>query len=238
MRFAAVSEKGGRGKNEDALNVMKRGGIYCFVLADGLGGQGSGEVASRLAVKTVLECFAVQPEISAQTVHAYLQAAQNAICEERSASPQNANMATTITVLVSDGNEAVWAHCGDSRIYRFRKHLIQEITDDHSVAFASFMAGDISYDDIRVSPDQNKLLRTLSDGNKFRPDITGPVKVDKNTRFLMCSDGLWEYVHEDYMEKTMKKSRSPNQWLDGLLKIRDASAPADADNYSAIAIFV
>ena len=238
MRFAAVSEKGGRDKNEDAFNVIKRNGIYCFVLADGLGGHGSGEVASRIAVDTVLKCFAAQTEISADMLYSYIEAAQNAILEARNASPENADMATTITVLISDGEKAIWAHCGDSRIYRFRKHLIQEVTDDHSVAFVSFMAGEISYDEIRVSPDQNKLLRTLSDGNKFRPDITGPVEVDKHTKFLLCSDGLWEYVHEDYMEKTMKKSATPKKWLDKLIEERNSKAPYNSDNYSAIAVFV
>lgn len=238
MRLAAISKTGGRANNEDAIGRLRKNGLYCFVLADGLGGQGGGETASRLAVKTVIECFKSHSEISSDVIYAYLEAAQNAIIEERRQNPQCANMGTTITVLVTDGYEAIWAHCGDSRIYRIEKRRIQEVTDDHSVAFASFCAGEISYDDIRKSPDQNKLLRTLSDGSKFRPDISGIVQVSRNTKFLMCSDGMWEYVDEDFMEKSLKKSSSPKEWLDRMVVEREMNAPENSDNFSAIAVFI
>ncbi len=238
MKFATLCEKGGREKNEDSVRCVKRDGIYCFLLADGLGGQGSGEVASDLALRTIADCFCTQAEISADIMYSYLEAGQNAIAEGRAASIANADMATTVTALVTDGKTALWAHCGDSRIYRIQKNLIQEVTDDHSVAFASFTAGDISYDEIRTSPDQNKLIRCLSDGSKFRPDIYGPIKVDQNTKFLMCSDGLWEYTDENFMEKSLKKCSTPRQWLDRLSVQRARLAPVDADNYSAIAVFI
>ena len=238
MHIARISGKGGREKNEDAIGRLRKNGMYCFVLADGLGGQGSGEVASALAVKTVLECFDAHAEVSEEIIYAYIEAAQNAIIEARLENPRYADMGTTITVLLTDEKNAVWAHCGDSRIYRFRKNKIQEITDDHSVAFASFLAKEISYNEIRTSPDQNRLLRSLSDGSKFRPDISELIKVDKKTAFLMCSDGFWEYVDEDYMEYTIKKARSPKEWLEDMLDERARLAPPDADNFSAIVVFI
>ena len=81
-------------------------------------------------------------------------------------------------------------------------------------------------------------IRTISDGSKFRPEIKGPVKIDRDTRFLLCSDGLWEYVDERFMEKTIKRARTPRQWLGKLEERRDKRAPDDADNYSAIAVFI
>lgn len=238
MKVSVISETGGRKNNEDAVGRLRANGKYCFVLADGIGGQDSGDVASELAVQTVLNCFKAQPDISPELMYAYLEAAQNAIIEERAANTRRKNMGTTITVLITDGSHAIWAHCGDSRIYRLKKHLIQEITDDHSVAFMSFMAGEIRYKDIRINPDQNKLLRSLSDGQKFKPDISDIVKLPSKTSFLLCSDGFWEYVDEDFMEVSRKKTSTPRAWLDAMLEERKRNAPSDADNYSAIAVFI
>lgn len=238
MKEAKLTNRGGREKNEDAIGSFAQNGIYCAVLADGLGGHGGGEVASKMAVDIVLECFKAQSEVSEEIMYAYLEAAQNAIIEEREISPEWRTMATTAAVLVTDGKKAVVAHCGDSRIYRFKKDKIQEITDDHSVAFASFKAGDINFDQIRTSPDQNKLTRTLSNGEKFKPEISTIKKLPNNTVFLMCSDGLWEYVDEDFMEYSLKNCTGPKDWLRLLLDQRQKNAPYDADNYSAIAIFI
>ena len=237
MRFALVSGKGGREINEDTVGRLKKNGMYCFVLADGLGGQNGGETASSLASSTILKCFDSQAEMSKDIVYAYMEAAQNAIIEKRKENSDMRKMGTTVVTLIIDGKRAIWAHCGDSRLYRFRKHLIQEVTDDHSVAFASFLAGDIEYDEIRTSPDQNKLLRTLGDGTKFRPDISDVVKLEKNACFLMCSDGFWDYVDEDFMEYSRKRSSTPKEWLQYMLDERKRNAPRDADNYSAIAVF-
>ena len=240
MREAKITNRGGREKNEDAIGRLVQDGIYCAVLADGLGGHSCGEVASRLAVDIILQCFKAQSEVSRDIMYAYLEAAQNAIIEEREASPEMRNMATTVAAIVTDGKNAVWAHCGDSRIYRFKRNKIQEVSEDHSVAFASFKAGDITYDEIRKSPDQNKLTRTLSNGEKFNPDISKVHKLSSNTVFLLCSDGLWEYVDEDFMEKSLKNSTGPAEWLKQLVDKRQKEAPIniEADNYSAIALFV
>ncbi len=238
MKIHIVSEKGGRSNNEDAVRGRRKNETYCFVLADGIGGQDCGEVASELAVNTILDCFKLQPDISSDTLYAYLEAAQHAIAEERAEDPSKRKMGTTAAVLVTDGKTAVWAHCGDSRLYRFRKNKIQEVTDDHSVAFASYLAGEIKYSDIRRSPDQNKLLRSLGSDSKFRPDVSEPLKLPSKSVFLLCSDGLWEYVDEDFMEHSLKKSSSPHDWIMRMLAERKKNAPPDADNYSAIAVFI
>ncbi len=238
MRFMVVSDKGGRTVNEDAVGHKQKGNTYCFVLADGLGGHGCGDVASKLAVDTILECFDAQPEISKDMAYSYLEAAQNALIDARNSNPQYSNMGTTITLLITDGTTAVWGHCGDSRIYRIKKNKIQEITNDHSVAFASFLANEIRYSDIRTSPDQNKLLRTLSNGSKFIPDISDAIVLPKNSVFLMCSDGFWEYVDEDFIEKSLRKNSSAKDWMNSMIEQRNKLAPSDADNFSAVAVMI
>lgn len=238
MRFAVTTNKGGRENNEDSVGRLKINEKYCFVLADGMGGHEHGEIASELAVDTVLECFKSHPGISAELMYSYLEAAQNTIIEKRNSDPNYCNMGTTITALITDGRKAIWAHCGDSRIYRLQKHLIQEVTEDHSVAFMSFLAKEIRYSQIRFSPDQNKLLHSLSSGQTFKPQISDIVALPPKSSFLLCSDGFWEYVDEDFMEKTRKKSHTPREWLSVMLNERKRNAPPNADNYSAITIFI
>lgn len=237
MNGAMISKKGGRESNEDYIGRIAVKGMHCYVLADGIGGQSGGETASEIAVNTILECFKAQPGMSKDLVYAYLEAAQNAIAEARRAAAGKRQMGTTVVMLITDGEYAVWAHCGDSRIYRLKKSRIYEVSEDHSVAFSSFLSGEIKYSEIRYSPDQNKLLRALG-GESFRPDITDPVKLPKNSSFLLCSDGFWEYVNEDFMEKSRKKSQSPRQWLEAMLREYKRNAPSDADNYSAMIVFI
>ncbi|MBQ3426402.1 MAG: serine/threonine-protein phosphatase [Clostridia bacterium] len=238
MRKAILSDKGGREVNEDAVGRLRNSDIYCFALADGLGGHGGGDIASQLAVSTVLQCFKTQADIAEDMMEAYFEAAQHAVNEKSEEEPKLQGMRTTLVTLLTDGERAIWMHCGDSRLYRLKKHLIQEITDDHSVAFASFLAGDIDYDEIRNSPDQNKLIRTIGGNSKSRPDISEAVKVGRNTSFLLCSDGFWEYVDEDHIESTRKKASSPRDWLIAMEREIKRNAPPDADNYSAIAVYI
>lgn len=237
MITAIVSNRGGRSNNEDAVGRLRIGSMLCYVLADGLGGHENGEIASKLAVDTILECFKVQPGMTKELVYAYLEAAHHAVIEKRRTDFHGMHMGTTIAVLITDGERAIWGHCGDSRIYRLKKHLIQEVSDDHSVAFSVFAAGEIQYSQIRYSPDQNKLLRSLG-GESFRPDISEVIKLPSKTSFLLCSDGFWEYVTEDFMENTRKKADTPKLWLKEMLNERRRNAPPDADNYSAIAVYI
>ncbi len=238
MLFARVKGRGGREHNEDAVGNLIKGDMSCFVLADGLGGHGKGEVASELAVKTVLECFDAQAEVSKDMLYSYMEAAQNAIIDKRKEDPECAKMGTTLVVLLMNRDFAVWGHCGDSRIYRLKNKKIEEISNDHSVAFSSFMAGEISYDQIRTSPDQNRLLRSLSDGEKFIPDISDVTPIGKKTAFVLCSDGFWEYVDELFIMESLKKNKSAKEWLKVMLEERERKAPDNADNYSAITVIL
>ncbi len=234
MYGVMISNRGGRESNEDAIGKCRIGSVQCFALADGMGGHENGETASKLAVNTIIECFKAQPEISKDVVFAYLEAAQNVISEQRSI--QKNNMGTTAAVLVTDGVDAVWAHCGDSRIYRLKGSLIQEVTDDHSVAFASFAAGEIKYSDIRYSPDQNRLIHSLGDGKSFKAAVSDVVKLPKKSSFLLCTDGFWEYVTEDFIEKSRKRTSGAREWLTEMTAELKRNAPENSDNYSAIAV--
>ena len=199
MKFTSISRKGGRENNTDSVGKASAGGIYCFVVADGLDEPNDNNVVSSTAVDAVLDAFGANPVISSEARYSDMLCAQNAVMERRSRSSSFSPTATTLVVLVTDGKEAVWGHIGNSRLYRFEKSIIQEITDDHSVAFAAFIGGKCMYNDIRTSPDKSRLLRALGTENNFTPQISEKFLCSKKTAFLLCTDGFWEYVHEDIM---------------------------------------
>ncbi len=238
MRSATVSRAGGREDNQDFIGKVKKGGIFCFVIADGLGGSQGGVIAAQTAVNTVLESFKINPEISYGTLYSCMLTAQEAVVKRKKEDPMCKSMSTTLAVLITDGKEAIWGHVGDSRIYRFFGGSVKEVTDDHSVAFAAFMAGESTYNDIRTSPDQNKLIRTMGNEEKFLPQIYEKVSVPKGTAFLMCTDGFWEYVTEEKMETALKLHDSPKNWVIDMIGELEKKAPKDNDNYSAIAVLI
>lgn len=236
MKFTKISDRGGRLTNEDYLSDAHINGMHCFVIADGLGGQSSGEIASKAAADAIIEAFIENPEISQDAVDSYLRCGQDAVLQKRMENPGNSDMATTAVVLITDGSSAVWGHIGDSRLYRFNRGRIMEITDDHSLAFQEFKNGSISYDGIRTSSNQNKLIHTIGDDICFKPDISRVTKIGPFCSFLLCTDGFWEYVNEDDMEKALITSFSSKQWLSKMLKILDRNKAPSNDNFTAFAI--
>ena len=123
MQYAVLSKKGSRETNEDYAAVTEKDGAYCFVLCDGLGGHGAGEEASRLAVETILEGFTKYPSLG-QT-GTFLEMAQERLLQEQERLHIPNDMKTTAVVLVTEGQQAEWAHIGDSRLYHFPGHLIR-----------------------------------------------------------------------------------------------------------------
>lgn len=236
MKFTKISHKGGRLTNEDYLADAHINGMHCFVVADGLGGQNSGEIASAAAADAIIQAFKENPELSQEAVSSYLRRGQDAVSEKRSERPYDNDMATTAVVLITDGSRAVWGHIGDSRLYRFNLGRIIEITDDHSVAFEEFKNGNISYDDIRTSPGQNKLICTIGDEVSFMPDVSPVTKIGPFCSFLLCTDGFWEYVSERDMEKALVTSFSSKAWLTKMLNILDRNKTPANDNFTAFAI--
>lgn len=237
LLVTGVSRKGGRDRNEDAYGEKRVGGILCAVVADGLGGHYGGEIASRLAVDTIIEKFTKDPGFSVEHIKKYIESANDAIVKYAENDPEHVHMSSTIVVLLKKGGRAIWANVGDSRLYCFRNNMISEVTEDHSLAFLDFMRGDIEYADIRRSENQNKLTSALGIGLD-EVNISEITQVDSSTSFLLCTDGWWEYVTEEQMEQTLESSKDTRGWLEAMVKIREETAPDNSDNYTAITVMI
>ncbi|MDD6763684.1 MAG: protein phosphatase 2C domain-containing protein [Clostridiales bacterium] len=237
MVVTMVSKKGGRRVNEDAAGRAKKKGIVCVVLADGLGGHYGGSIASGIAVETVLAAFNERPVFSEQAIREYISLASDAIMERADADEQYGHMSSTIAVLLIKGKKAVWGNVGDTRLYRFHHNRIEEVTEDHSLAFLSFMNGEIEYDDIRTSSDQNKLTSALGIASG-EMNVSKVIDIDNYTSFLICTDGWWEYVSDEDMEESLKESHTGKEWIAKMLELHDGAAPEGCDNYSAAAVVI
>lgn len=242
MKFshATLSHPGGRKLNEDAAkSLMLSGAQGCWVVADGLGGHGGGDVASITAADTIIEAYQKKPELSAEQLGQMLNLAHQAILQGQQGNDRLSAMRSTVVVLMLQDEQAWWAHVGDSRLYYFADSLILQQTKDHSVPQVMVDAGDISRDDIRGHEDRNRLTRSLGNNGKLRTSVLEQaVAVNPGDAFLLCTDGFWEFVTEADMQATLAKSANPTAWLTAMEHILLSRAPASHDNYTATAIFV
>ncbi|MEZ5351877.1 MAG: protein phosphatase 2C domain-containing protein [Bryobacteraceae bacterium] len=242
LRFdtAVFSEPGHREVNQDWAGFAEADGFACWALADGLGGHGGGELAAHIAVDAVVARFTGQPGDPAPL----LSAAQQAVLDGQKANPMQAQMRTTIVVLVAGEGGARWIHCGDSRLYLFRGGRVHHQTLDHSVPQSLVEAGKIGPTQIRNHEDRGRLLHSLGTAGSsaaagWTPDIGGPVLLAPTDAFLLTSDGFWEWVTEIEMEAELAKATSAQAWLDGMrARIPPATPENDRDNATAIAIMI
>lgn len=238
---AALSEKGGRKINEDSILVRQseKGGLLC-VLADGLGGHGSGEVASALAVAAAQRVFEGEELPFDQLLPTCILEAQNDLINEQRRENRMEDIKTTVTLLHIKEDIAHWAHVGDSRIYRFSGHKLAQRTLDHSVPQMLVATGEIREKDIRFHEDRNRLIRVLGmewDSPKY--ELSEELMLAPPQSFLMCSDGFWELIDEKEMSRSLKRSQSPEDWLQTMqATVVQNGQGKNMDNYSAIAVFV
>ncbi len=239
---ALVCEKGGRERNEDyaAYRETKNGGFYA--LCDGLGGHRGGDEASKTAAEAFLKSITDAKNVSSESVAEAADFAQNTLLEKFGGKQQPGVLSprTTGAFLVLSGDKAFVCNIGDSRVYHMSGGKIEFVTNDHSVAYLSYLSGEIEYGDIRTSPDQNRLIRSMGDNEKYNPEYADPIEIKSGDAFLLCSDGFWEYVTEQDMEKTLNASKTPSRWLAKMLRIHAANTKGikDNDNFSAITVFV
>lgn len=239
VRFAMLSKEGSRDNNEDSIGMYQDGECFCFILADGLGGHGKGEVASRIAVESVIGQFATGERTETFLDTAFC-AAQEAIVEKQEEDHTCRDMKTTLVVLDVGGDQVQWAHIGDSRLYYFQDKKLRARTLDHSVPQMLVAVGEIREKDIRHHPDRNRLLRVLGvEMDEMNHQVAEPVPRKMGGAFLLCSDGFWELIEEKKMEAALRRASGPEEWLDAMEEIVQKNGRGtDMDNYSAVAAWI
>jgi len=168
------------------------------VVADGMGGHAGGDVASAIAVRHLQEQDHSYPNVEAardELYHSILDAGK-ALTEAVSEHPELTGMGTTVSAMIRVGKQMVIAHIGDSRIYRLRNGVLEQITADHTFVQRLVDSGRITPEEAAVHPRRSVLMRVLGDVD-VDPEIdTHVVDIEPEDRWLVCSDGLSGYVSE------------------------------------------
>ena len=234
IETASYTDQGGRPRNEDSASVrVLDAANACAVVADGLGGHGGGDAASREAVRVIMDGWTGSADsgaLSARLIRAHerILAMQTAVCR----------MKSTAAALELAGNRMAWAYAGDTRIYHFADGRLVWQTKDHSASRIAVSLGQITPDQIRFHEDRARLYRALGIEGELTVD-GGETKLERGRHaFLLCSDGFWEYVYESEMERTLVAAAGPEQWLDAMRSLLNGRVPADNDNNTAAALWL
>jgi len=236
-----------RANNEDALLLDDNLGLYA--VADGIGGNEGGEVASRIAVETLA---AAMPDLLGEkdrtppvervraddtAFHALREAvvlAHRTIQQERTETPGLANMGTTLTALLLRDRQAFIAHIGDSRAYLFREGKLKQLTADHSFVAEQVRAGVFTVEQARSSPYRHMITRALGLDEDAKADLTN-YALKKDDRFLLCTDGLTEMVADAEISRILAGS-PPREAVQKLLAA--ANERGGVDNITAVVVWV
>lgn len=183
-----------RDRNEDSLFVMPQEDIY--IVADGVGGQNSGELASSMAVKSIAEYIKAEPlhdiEDEEELKGYFLECMKNAnqtIFQAAQLSVENAGMATTVVLLHLKNEYAYIVNVGDSRAYICRDGQISQITEDHTYVNELVKGGSITREQAEIHPQKNMITRALGGEEKILPDFYR-LETLKNDIIILCTDGL------------------------------------------------
>jgi serine/threonine protein phosphatase PrpC/CRP-like cAMP-binding protein len=239
-----------RDHNEDAHYLDSEIGL--FLVCDGMGGHAAGEVASAIAIQTIREQWegvatmhlinhwldSGDPDARKRLIAAIrggVSAAHTAIVTAAATDDAKSGMGTTLVGAMIVGNEAVFAHAGDSRAYLVRDAIAMQLTEDHTL-LARLLAAGI---DVDVS----------GEGSRFRSMLTNALGIGQECkvgsfvvpladgdRFLLCSDGISEYVKEAEIGEVLTKQPSPARAAGRLIEL--ALDRGGGDNATAIVIRV
>jgi serine/threonine protein phosphatase PrpC len=234
-----------RANNEDCFRIVPS--LNLFVVSDGMGGEAHGEIASAMAVETVVRtCMGEEtgtvtastethPEWSDKT-RLLLNAAHQAnkkIYESAEVNPQQQGMGATLTAAWINEEKLSVVHVGDSRVYLLRSGVLQQLTSDHSLVAEQVRRGILTAAEAEHSELQSVLLRALG----TQPEIE--VDAEEHTLFpgdivLLCSDGLTRMVAEQKIAATLQSESDPGRAAGKL--VAQANENGGADNITVVVV--
>jgi serine/threonine protein phosphatase PrpC len=246
LKFKAITDVGRqRSANEDNFIAEPELGLY--IVADGMGGQAAGEVASRLAVDTICQFIKLtseqrditwptgyEPSLSygQNRLRSALILANQEIFASGAEDAGLQGMGTTAVCALIEGHRADLGHVGDSRIYQLRSGALNRVTDDHSWIHEQVRLGVISEDQARNHPYRNVVTRALGASPDVDVDLGGFVLEDGDM-LLLCTDGLNSMVTDDSIKEILERYRGD---LDAIAKalVFEANQKGGEDNITII----
>ncbi len=245
IEVASRTETGARPYNEDDLRHGRTGPLVYAVLADGAGGHSHGATASDIVVRSValsLQRLQDWPDGQAGPVLGRsIQLAQDTLNAGQVGLKAHQRMHATVVALWMDTaqRQVVWAHVGDSRLYRVRQGVAEQLTQDDSVVQQMVNAGFITPEDARHHPRKNQLLAAMGSEEPLQVHIPlAPEDLLEGDAYLLCCDGWWDHFAPADLSRALDQSGSAQAWLDRMAGQIQAAQEPNQDNYTAIALWV
>jgi protein phosphatase len=226
------SSQGQRPNNEDRCVVDHQ--RHVFLVADGMGGQESGEKASGLAAEIIpraVEDHLKREDASSAMLHA-LDEANQAIIHAGRHQPTGRRMGTTAVVAVQADDQVYVAGLGDSRAYLVRGDRVEQLTIDHTVADALERNGTLTREQARNSPWKNVLYKFLGCAEMTEGAEIHPFSPQAGDRLVLGSDGLTNFVTDEDLREGAKTFTNPQEWADHL--VQQALERGSKDNVTCV----
>jgi protein phosphatase len=241
MQFSVYQQShiGGRKVNQDRMGYCFTRDALLLVLADGMGGHLRGEIAATIATKVLSTLFQQQatPYVKkpARFLEEALQKAHREIVRYADEKLLPDTPRTTIVACLLQHNTAVWAHCGDSRLYWLRGSQVLGRTRDHSHIEHLIEQGRADPSERNTHPDRNKLYNCLGASSEPRIELSHPVSLAPGDVLMLCSDGLWSMLPDSEIVYQLS-TRSVVRAVPDMVAMAAAIGGARADNTTALAI--
>lgn len=249
-----------RKHNEDSVFAFVRdpgkgGPLGLLIVADGVGGQKAGDIASKIAVDTVYEHMAwfihrdpmedTQPTQPTSTeseldpdsplatrLKTAIQAANTKILAYARENPIEAgNMGTTLTCALISGRRLLVAHVGDSRAYRLRNGELEQLTEDHSFVGQMVRDGIETEEAYYSHPRRNVITRALGQYDEPEVDLCTSA-IEEGDQLLLCSDGMWEMARNPAIKEQMMSNQDLDKAAEALVDL--ANENGGSDNISVV----
>jgi protein phosphatase len=233
-----------RVNNEDSLDIDRELGL--FIVADGMGGHNSGEVASDLAVSTIRDYARrmiggekiLVPDgsdpslpVRCRQLEYFIKSANIVIYEKGRAFPKDAGMGTTVVAVLADDKSLSVAHVGDSRLYLFRRGSLSQLTQDHSLVGDQVRRGLITPEAAAHSTLQNILTRAVGAEPEVKVDVAEHPVLPGDV-VLLATDGLDKMVSDEEVARVLAAEPAPAQAVDTLVDL--ARRAGGLDNITVV----
>ncbi|MGN0034985.1 MAG: Stp1/IreP family PP2C-type Ser/Thr phosphatase, partial [Coriobacteriales bacterium] len=216
-----------REHNEDSLVARPP----LFAVADGMGGHEAGEIASEIAIETLVSQAPPTPD--AKELGNAVVAANHAVMAASANGIGKPGMGTTLTAAILKGDELAIAQVGDSRAYLLHAGQLQQLTRDHSYVADLVEQGEITEEEARWHPQRSVITRALGGDENMVPDLY-ELNVERGDRLLLCSDGLYGMVTDERMQAILEEHPDPQEATDAL--VEEAKLEGGHDNITAVVV--
>ena len=241
MQFSVYQEShiGGRKVNQDRMGYSFTRDALLLVLADGMGGHVRGEVAATITLQTLSAMFQQQATPYVKKPERFLEdaflAAHHDIHRYREEHQLPETPRTTVVACLIQHNTAIWAHCGDSRLYWMRRGQIVGRTRDHSHIEHLIDRGLASPAERATHPDRNKLYNCVGASSLPKIEVGRPASLLPGDVMLLCSDGLWGSVPDEEITHRLA-TQTIVRAVPELVEMAVAVGGPTGDNTTALAI--